>query len=305
MRGATITLDRLMAGWLNIYMKKILPLLLAACMASLGASTSGEQNPFDLTTLLGETFHQCRILKATPEAVTISHDKGVSKISFENLNDEWKKRFNYDPEKAAVFQKEEARRMAEAEQKKRQLQMDYERAQNDLITSLALAESRKTQKMEESIALQQAQVTAVAVSQPGWLLPMTGFPLPDTGAGIMTAMTSNTTPTSVASAGAVQSTTEVIVPATTPLSQVYTPGVTGGQRYIINQGTIFTPGDGSLYYINPGYGYGYGTPGYYNPPMIVCPPGANQPHLHQRTPAPSGPVSGTIRIGPGVIHIGP
>ena len=118
---------------------------------------------------------------------------------------------------------------------------------------------------------------------PGTLLPLPGESVPVIAGG--------TVATGISPGGA---TTQVLVPPTTPITQVYTPAVTGGQRYIINQGAVFTPGDGTIYYINPGYS-GY-VPGYVYPPP-VCPPGAviTQPRAGIGATIQSG--STTIRIG--------
>ena len=93
-----------------------------------------------------------------------------------------------------------------------------------------------------------------------------------------------------------QSATEVLVPPTAPLSQVYTPGVNTSQRYIIHEGTMFTPGDGSIYYINPGYS-GF-VPGYVYPPP-VCTPG-----VITNRPMPRSGFNATIQSGSTSIRIG-
>jgi hypothetical protein len=64
--------------------------------------------PLQLTTRGGDTYENCRIMKRTPEAVTILHDKGVTKINIATLGDEWREKFGYDTTKAAEFVKQEA-----------------------------------------------------------------------------------------------------------------------------------------------------------------------------------------------------
>jgi hypothetical protein len=255
-------------------------------------SVSGgdEQPPFELTTLLGETFQHCRILKATPEGITVSHDNGVSKIPFDNLNDEWKKKFHYSPEKARAFQKEEAARRAMAEEKERQLRREYEKNQQKLLGEQSAAESLRLRKIEEAVDQQQVGVAAAAAaSQPG--LP---------GAGAVQSRISS----SGGSSTTVQSTTEVIIPPTTPIGQVFTPGVNGSPRFIINQGTFFTTGDGIIHSVFPGWvNPGFISPGFTNPP-IICPPGTARPGVPVR-PLPAVTTPGaTIRVGPGAIRVG-
>src|SRR5438046_975889 len=93
--------------------------LISLSATALRAVDGEDQKPFELTTLLGETFHACRIIKATPEAITVAHDKGVTKVPFDNLRDEWKVLFHYTPAKAREFLKEEQQRLAAAEVKRR------------------------------------------------------------------------------------------------------------------------------------------------------------------------------------------
>ncbi|MCE9520561.1 MAG: trichohyalin-plectin-homology domain domain-containing protein [Verrucomicrobia bacterium] len=266
---------------------------------NLCAADGDNQKPFDLTTLLGQTYQHCRIIKATPEAITISHDTGVAKIPFENLNDDWKTRFNYSPEKAQAFQKAEAARLTQAEEMRRELQKEKEKQLTKQISDAAAAENRRWQKLEEALAWQfvdAAAATAVAaVAQPGLMLPQPGDPAPYFDAGLIASRS----PVVRSAVPAVPASTEALVPATTPITQIYTPSNNGGQRYIINQGSVFTPGDGSLYYVNPGYPYpGYITPVYTNPPIIICPP----QHVRPSYPITPRPVtrssSSTVRVGP-------
>ncbi len=285
-------LDLRLASWFNDLMKtSVLLVFILLCSTDLRAAEGDNQKPFDLTTLVGETFQNCRIIKTTPEGITVLHDRGVTRISFENLNDHWKKLFDYSPEKSKAFQKVEAARLALAEEKRRQ---------SNQPVAPATAESQRLMKLEEAIAHQQveaAAATAIAtVSLPGLMIPLPVDPTPYFDAGFMTPRASKVR-NAVAN---VQSTTEVLVPATTPITQIYTPGITGGQRYIINQGTVFTPGDGTLYYINPGYtNSGYFTPVYTNPPIIICPPQHVRPNYPiSPTPFIRSSSTTTVRVGP-------
>ncbi len=252
-----------------------------------GVSGGDEQKPFELTTLLGETFQHCRILKATPEGITVSHDNGVSKILFENLSDDWKKKFHYSPEKASAFQKEEAARRAMAEEKGRQLRREYEKNQQEL----SAAESLRLRKIEEAVDQQQGGAAAAAAAS------QSGLP----GAGAVESRIS----TSGGSGTSLQATTEVIIPPSTPIGQVFTPGVNGSQRFIINQGTFFTTGDGIIHSVFPGWvNPGFVSPGCPIPPTIICPPGTARPGVPVRPlPAATSP-GATIRVGPGAVRVG-
>lgn len=273
---------------MNIMKTAVLLALIFVGMTGLPASGGDNQKPFELTTLLGETFHGCRIIKATPESITVSHESGVSRIPFENLNDEWKNRFHYSPEKASAFQKEEAARRSLAEEKRRQAQKDLEKANSRQMAERVAAEGRWLLKLQEAIVQQQVEAATAAAfaapTQPGLRVPAPGDPTPYFRAGLLASRS----PT--AGGAALQSAADVLIPATTPIGQVYTPEGTPSQRYIINQGTLFTPGDGTIYYGTSGYygGY-YGTPGCaippgtvyppatLHPPTIVCPPSTFRP----------------------------
>ena len=93
----------------------------------------------------------------------------------------------------------------------------------------------------------------------------------------------------------IQATTEIGVPVMPPITGIYTPGVnSSGQRVIVNQGTVFTPGDGSVYYVNP-----YGG-GYVNPPIIIYPNNPPQPRVQpQPRPQPQTSTNIIIRGGRG------
>jgi hypothetical protein len=280
----------------------VLLVLFLSTAAGLRVLGSEDKPSFDLTTLRGESFQHCRIIKATPEGITIAHDNGVSKISFENLNDEWKKLFHYSSEKASAFQKEEAARLASAEEKRLQARKEHEKSEAQRRGEASAVEQRRLQQLEEAIAFQQVgTAAAAAASQPGLLIPLAGDPTFYLVAGATTSRTSM-----VGRAGStVQSFTEVAIPATTPIGQVYTPGATRSQRYIINQGAVFTTGDGTLYDISPGYvSPGYFTPGYYNPPVILCPPVTTRPGSPASPVPHATPPGATIRVGPGVIRVG-
>src|SRR5205814_2481547 len=133
------------------------------------AAGGDEQRPFDLTTALGETFHNCRIIKALPDGITVAHDTGVTKIPFENLSEDWSIQFHYSPEKARAFQADEAERRAAAEAKRRLAQTDFEKYQSKRMDQLAAAEKaaakaaeKRWLRLQEEFAQQQAEAAAAA-----------------------------------------------------------------------------------------------------------------------------------------------
>lgn len=251
-------------------MKFLLMTMLGLLMLSgVWAADTESQKPFDLTTLLGQTYKNCQIMKATPEALTIVHDSGVLKISFEQLGDEWKQKFNYDPVKAREFASAEEAKRKEIEATKKAMNEERERKESENITKLAEAEKKRL--AEEAVRVkEQAEASKAA--------PMVGPP-----------------------ANQVTATTEAVVPAFSPISQIYSPGTSTSQRFIIRDGAGYYQsgystgyGSGTTYVYPPVYGYPPYYHGGYGPPPVrpICP-----------TPIPTPNVSGTIRIGNGVIRI--
>ncbi len=236
-------------------------------LCGLCVSQSEEMKPFELKTLLGETLHNCRIIKATPAALTLAHDNGVSKVGFDNLDDTWRGKFHYDPDKAHDFEKVEEKNRQLAEAKRKELNKQRERVETKQMKELAEVEKKqlevqaKRDKEREKALLDAAAKQAANGKQSPPLAPFPGDPN-----------------------NQVMTTTEIVVPPVTPLGTPYTPGVNKSQTYVYpNGGYYVVPGNGTIY-ITPGYPYPYGQ----------CPPGYNR----------SG-ATGQISIGPTVIRIGP
>ena len=126
---------------------------------------AADRTPFELTTLLGETYHGCRILKVTPEAMTIVYDNGVSKVPFELLGDAWKELYHYDPDKAHEFaEHEEAKRQA-AEERRREELKALDKQKNQQMTELLKSEHQRDE-FEARLAKDQADAAAKATATP-------------------------------------------------------------------------------------------------------------------------------------------
>jgi len=74
-----------------MHAKTTLMVLLIAISSTQGASAAIDQ-PFQLKTKQGETYRDCRILKVTPESITVMHESGVAKVRFDKLDAEWKEK---------------------------------------------------------------------------------------------------------------------------------------------------------------------------------------------------------------------
>jgi hypothetical protein len=71
-------------------------------VANSGPNATPSVNLGTITTLLGQTFQQCKLLKVEADGITFSHTEGITKVLFAYLRPEMQRRFGYDPQKAAA-----------------------------------------------------------------------------------------------------------------------------------------------------------------------------------------------------------
>ena len=76
-------------------------------LAAAGAATNSLP---DIITTSSNKFERCRITRVEPSAINVFHSKGIARILFEDLPEEWQKKYNYDPEKARVYEEALAER---------------------------------------------------------------------------------------------------------------------------------------------------------------------------------------------------
>ncbi|MFZ4768126.1 MAG: hypothetical protein ACOYMN_24525 [Roseimicrobium sp.] len=258
-------------------MKMTLLLMVTAWfVASLqGVEPPKEQTkPFDLTTTLGETYKNCRIIKATPEALTIVHDGGVAKLKLAYLDDEWRKKFDYDPVAAREFAASEEEKRAAAEAKRAELARARAVQDEKRITERTVQEKNSPPNASPAAAAENTRLTPLA-------------PLPQDGQRSISVHRasgsgSQSTSMSVEQSGQPVFQTEVVVPTVTPLGDPFSPTKIRSQTYILPPG-----------YFSGGYPP-YGYPPVYlhqNPPCLI--------------PQPRTGVSGTISSGRFSIQINP
>jgi hypothetical protein len=206
------------------------------------ALRAADRNTFDLTTLLGETYHGCRIIKVTPAALTVAYDNGVSKVSFELLGDSWRELYHYDPDKAREYAEREEAKRQQAEARLREIKYGIEQARNQQMNELIKAE-RDREALENKLVKEQSDADAkadpdakaapAAPPQPPVLAPFPGDP---------------------------------VIPQNPPISNIYTPGqATTG----VDPGQT-SPGVNTTGSSTGGYPFSYGT-GYVYPPMVFPP----------------------------------
>jgi hypothetical protein len=240
-------------------------MLVSGVHAQEQAAPEEEAKPFQITTLTGDKYKNCRIMKVTPEAMTVMHDAGVTKISFENLSDEWRTKFRYDAAKAEEYANAEAQR-AKDEAEKRQ-------------TALKKQQMREEEQMDILVARERQRLAAEkALAELG--PPLAPAPLPG-----------DATPNLGASGSDV---VEEIVPSLSPITQVYTPGA----------GTYRQFGRDRYSYFDSGfYGFPF-VPVFSGSGGSFCPPSHHHHHHSSGSSFVRPMVRGSFSVGgSGVIRV--
>ena len=68
----------------------------------------------DVVTTDGRIFRNVQVWKTEPDGLTLRHDAGLTKLEFPLLPEDWQKKYGYDPEQAATYQRGVADAMQEA-----------------------------------------------------------------------------------------------------------------------------------------------------------------------------------------------
>ena len=75
----------------------------------------------DLATADGQVYRTVQVWKVEPDGLILRHAEGLDKVEFLQLPEEWRRKYGYDPELAAVYQRAVAVAAAEAERNQRLL----------------------------------------------------------------------------------------------------------------------------------------------------------------------------------------
>ena len=140
--------------------------LLVGLMGQALAQTNQPEAPSEVTneissdalvTKLGTVYHEFRIERVDPAGITISYvpnggGLGMEQVPFKLLSDDWQQRYGYDPEKAAKFDLEQERAMA---QMREQMIADEQ----------ASREKRAKEEAAEEAAAEQAKIDAEAAKK--------------------------------------------------------------------------------------------------------------------------------------------
>ena len=105
------------------------------------ATVQSDNRP-DITTLSGVTYIRCRVNRVEPDGISVFHSKGIAKIPFADLSEEYRKKYGYDPTQSSEY----SRKMAEANRRAAALRLKQQQE------ATAAAESeRKVQELVKSV----------------------------------------------------------------------------------------------------------------------------------------------------------
>jgi hypothetical protein len=62
---------------------------------------TAKATPLEIKTLDGRTYKNCQLLEVQPDRIRIMHSAGIQSLDFEELPEQMRRRFGYDPAKAA------------------------------------------------------------------------------------------------------------------------------------------------------------------------------------------------------------
>ena len=69
----------------------------------------------DLAAADGQVYRNVQVWKIEPDGLTLRHDEGLTKLEFPLLPEAWQKKYGYDPQMAATYQRTVTAAIAEAE----------------------------------------------------------------------------------------------------------------------------------------------------------------------------------------------
>jgi hypothetical protein len=153
-------------------------------------AVTNEISSDELVTKLGAVYHKFGIERVDPAGITISYvpnvgGLGLEKVPFNLLPDDWQLRYGYDPEKAAKFDLEQKRAMAQLREQMIADEQAYreKRAQEEAAEEAAAAKAKidaeATQKAAQAAATQATNSPAMTdTNLPGPLAPPTNLPAP-------------------------------------------------------------------------------------------------------------------------------
>ena len=128
--------------------------------------------PDALVTKWGMVYKKFHIEKVDPAGLTVSYIPdgggiGIEKIPFNILSDDWQRRYGYDPEKAAKFDAEQKRAMAQlreqmiADEKAYKGKRDQQEAAEEAAAAQAKIDAEAAKNPAEAAATQATNLPAI------------------------------------------------------------------------------------------------------------------------------------------------
>lgn len=112
---------------------KIICFLAAILGMASGVRATVDQQTHTIRTLSGKTYEQCRILKAYPDGLAFSHANGAAQVPFALLGEEWRKKFNYNPETAENYVAEHLAAERESQRRQRERRAAQSQLKEDRV----------------------------------------------------------------------------------------------------------------------------------------------------------------------------
>jgi hypothetical protein len=120
--------------------------ILSNASSSNASQATQQTDRVDITLRSGETYQNCKVTKTEPDGITVMHSKGIAKLPFSNLPEDYQKKYNYDPEKATAYAQAMAKQRAQTlarQQNESQHKRDSEEARQSGEKTEVTDEARK------------------------------------------------------------------------------------------------------------------------------------------------------------------
>jgi len=112
----------------------------------------------DITLRSGEIYKRCKITRVEPDGITVVYAKGVAKLPFANLPDEYQAKYHFDPTKATSYARTVATQQAQAFAKQQQdIQRQQVEARQQEQNKIAMKNASEAKAKALKILMQRIQ----------------------------------------------------------------------------------------------------------------------------------------------------
>lgn len=87
----------------------------------------------DLAAADGQIYRNVQVRKIEPDGLTLRHEAGLTKLAFPLLPEDWQRKYEYDPQKAAQYERATAAARKQAERDRQALRERNEAARSEQI----------------------------------------------------------------------------------------------------------------------------------------------------------------------------